>query len=85
MPTYRPAYREIYYKDRTTGGGAIQDALTHVLNASEWLVGPIRRIAVDAAHQVLEGTTVEDTVHVMARHGGVLGATASTSTRPPLK
>jgi predicted dehydrogenase len=74
FPTFRPAYREIYYKDRATGGGAIQDALTHVLNASEWLVGPIDRLVVDASHQVLEGTTVEDTVHVMTRHGGVLGS-----------
>jgi predicted dehydrogenase len=74
FPTYRPAYREIYYKDRATGGGAIQDALTHVLNASEWLVGPIDRLAVDAAHQVLDGVSVEDTVHVIARHGHVLGS-----------
>jgi predicted dehydrogenase len=74
FPTYRPAYREIYYKDRATGGGAIQDALTHVLNASEWIVGPIDRLAVDAAHQVLDGVTVEDTVHMLARHGGVLGS-----------
>jgi predicted dehydrogenase len=74
FPTYRPAYREIYYKDRATGGGAIQDALTHVLNASEWLVGPIDRLAVDAAHQVLDGVKVEDTVHLLARHGGVLGS-----------
>jgi predicted dehydrogenase len=40
FPTYRPAYREIYYNNRATGGGAIQDALTHILNAGEWLVGP---------------------------------------------
>lgn len=74
FPKYRPAYRDIYYKDRKTGGGAIQDAITHVLNASEWLVGPINRIAVDAAHQVLDGVTVEDTVHVIARHGNTLGS-----------
>ncbi len=74
FPTYRPAYRAIYYKDHATGGGAIQDALTHVLNASEWMVGPIDRLAVDAAHQILEGVTVEDTVHVLARHGSVLGS-----------
>jgi predicted dehydrogenase len=74
FPTYRPAYRDIYYKNRATGGGAIQDALTHVLNASEWIVGPINRIAVDASHQILEGVDVEDTVHVMTRHGGVLGS-----------
>jgi predicted dehydrogenase len=72
FPTYRPAYREIYYKDRATGGGAIQDALTHMINAAEWLVGPVDRLAADAAHQVLEGVEVEDTVNVIARHGDVL-------------
>jgi predicted dehydrogenase len=73
FPTYRPAYREIYYRDRATGGGAIQDALTHVVNAAEWLVGPVDRVLADAAHQVLEGVTVEDTVHLLTRHGSVLG------------
>ena len=73
FPTYRPAYRETYYRDHTTGGGAIQDALTHVFNAAEWLVGPIDRLVADAAHQMLEGVTVEDTVHVLTRHGRVLG------------
>jgi predicted dehydrogenase len=73
FPTYRPAYREIYYRNRATGGGAIQDALTHILNAAEWLVGPIDRLTADAAHQVLDGVTVEDTVHILTRHGGVMG------------
>jgi predicted dehydrogenase len=72
FPHYRPAYREIYYRDRATGGGAIQDALTHVVNAAEWLVGPMTRLVADAAHQVLEGVAVEDTVHVTARHGDVM-------------
>jgi predicted dehydrogenase len=74
FPTYRPAYREIYYRDRATGGGAIQDALTHVLNAGEWLLGPISRLVADAAHQVLDGVEVEDTVHLLARHGNVLAS-----------
>ena len=74
FPTYRPAYRNTYYVDRATGGGAIQDALTHVLNAGEWLVGPIERLVADAAHRVLEGVTVEDTAHVLTRHGDVLGS-----------
>lgn len=74
FPTYRPAYRDIYYRDHATGGGAIQDALTHILNAGEWLAGPIDRLVVDAAHQVLEGVEVEDTVHVLTRQGAVLGA-----------
>ncbi len=73
FPLYRPAYREIYYKDRATGGGAVQDSLTHVINAGQWLVGPIDRLAADAAHQVLDGVDVEDTVHVLARHGNVMG------------
>lgn len=74
FPTYRPAYREIYYKDRATGGGAIQDALTHILNAGEWLLGPITRLVADAAHQVLPEVEVEDTVHLLARHKQVLAS-----------
>ncbi|MBI5772202.1 MAG: Gfo/Idh/MocA family oxidoreductase [Verrucomicrobia bacterium] len=72
FPTFRPAYREIYYTRHETGGGAIQDALTHIANTVEWLVGPTTRLYCDAAHQALEGVTVEDTVSVAARHGGVL-------------
>jgi predicted dehydrogenase len=73
FPTYRPAYRNTYYTQRASGGGAIQDALTHVFNAGEWLVGPINRLLADAAHQVLDGVEVEDTVHVLTRQGSVLG------------
>ena len=72
FPFYRPAYKEIYYKDRATGGGAIQDALTHGLNYCEWLIGPITRVIADADHKVLEGVEVEDTAHVIARHGDVM-------------
>jgi predicted dehydrogenase len=73
FPLYRPAYRSIYYNDRATGGGAVQDALTHVMNAVEWLVGPVTRLAADVGHQVLDGVTVEDTAHVLTRHGNVMG------------
>ena len=74
FPTYRPAYRDIYYNDRATGGGAIQDALTHIVNAGEWLVDPVTRLIADAAHQRLEGVAVEDTVHLLARHGDILAS-----------
>jgi predicted dehydrogenase len=74
FPFYRPAYRDTYYKSRLTGGGAVQDALTHMVNAAEWLVGPVTNLVADAAHQVLEGVDVEDTVHVITRHKNVLGA-----------
>ena len=72
FPTFRPAYREIYYARHETGGGAIQDALTHIANAVEWLIGPTTRLFCDAAHQSLEGVTVEDTVNLVARNGGAL-------------
>jgi predicted dehydrogenase len=74
FPLYRPAYRTIYYKDRATGGGAVQDALTHVVNAAEWLVGPVTRLVADVDRQVLDGVSVEDTAHVTTRHAGVMGS-----------
>ena len=74
FPFYRPAYRQTYYTSRSTGGGAIQDALTHVVNAAEWLVGPITEVTADSAHKILAGVDVEDTAHVIARHGEVLGS-----------
>ena len=69
---HRPAYRETYYTSHATGGGAIQDALTHILNAAEWLLGPVSEVAADSAHRILEGVDVEDTVHVIGRHREVL-------------
>ncbi|MGH7214987.1 MAG: Gfo/Idh/MocA family protein, partial [Tepidisphaeraceae bacterium] len=77
FPFYRPAYRDIYYRDRRQGGGAIQDAMTHILNAVEWFVGPIAKLVVDAEHKVLDGVEVEDTVHLLARHGGDSNVMAS--------
>lgn len=74
FPTYRPAYREIYYTRHETGGGAIQDALTHLVNATEWLVGPVDALVCDAAHCALPCVEVEDTVHLLTRHSGVLGS-----------
>ena len=72
FPTFRPAYRQIYYTRHETGGGAIQDMLTHLVNAIEWLVGPSTRVYCEAGHQALEGVTVEDTVCAAARNGNVL-------------
>lgn len=74
FPFYRPAYRETYYTRHETGGGAVQDALTHIINAVEWLVGPVDRLVADADHLAVPDVTVEDTVHVLARHGGVLSS-----------
>jgi predicted dehydrogenase len=82
FPFYRPAYRDTYYTKHETGGGAIQDALTHTINAAEWLVGPVTRLVSDAEHCVLEGVDVEDTVHVLTRHGAVLGSFSLNQHQP---
>lgn len=83
FPFYRPAYRETYYANRATGGGAIQDALTHLVNAVEWLVGPTDKLVADAAHRVLEGVEVEDTVGVLARNGRTLVSYALNQHQAP--
>jgi predicted dehydrogenase len=70
FPFFRPAYRETYYVRRESGGGAVQDALTHGLDAGQWVVGSANRVVADMAHQVLAGVEVEDTVHVLARQRG---------------
>jgi predicted dehydrogenase len=72
FPAFRPAYREIYYNKHETGGGAIQDALTHLVNAIEWLIGPTNKVFCEAAHQSLEGVTVEDTVCVTAKNANTV-------------
>ena len=72
FPYYRPAYREIYFNDHETGGGAIQDGLTHVANTVEWILGPTDSLVCDAGHLALPGVAVEDAVNVQARNGGTL-------------
>lgn len=72
-PYFRPAYNVVpYFQKRESGGGVIQDAFTHMVNLGEWLVGPVTSLTADHAHLLLEGITVEDTTHVIARHGSVL-------------
>jgi predicted dehydrogenase len=69
---HRPAYARTYYRDRQTGGGAVQDALTHFVNWVEGVIGPADTVLCDAAHLMLPEVEVEDTVHVSARHGAVM-------------
>lgn len=76
FPGGRPAhtvhYSKTYYRDRKTGGGAIQDALTHTANWIESVLGPTDSVMCDCAHQALPEVTVEDTVNLSARHGNTL-------------
>ncbi|HAH43773.1 MAG TPA: hypothetical protein DCM07_02755, partial [Planctomycetaceae bacterium] len=73
---------DIYYKSHATGGGAVQDALTHSMNAGEYLVGSVDALVADFSHQVLEGVDVEDTVHVITRQGNVLGSFSLNQHQP---
>ena len=70
FPTFRPAYRDIYYADLATGGGAIQDGATHGFNLIQLLAGRFDWVFCDYAHQALEGVSVDDTVHFVGRTGG---------------
>ena len=79
---YRPAYANTYYAKHASGGGAVQDALTHVLNAAQWLIGPADRVVADAAHLKIPNVEVEDTVHVIARHGDVLASFSLNQHQP---
>ena len=74
FPFFRPAYRDIYYARHDSGGGAIQDAMTHSVNTMQWLIGPMTSLVTDANHLVLPGVAVEDTVHVLARHGKIMSS-----------
>jgi len=67
FPSLRPAYRDIYYKSHQTGGGAVQDAATHLFDLLQHLAGPLDWIFCDYAHQELADVDVEDTVHIMGR------------------
>jgi predicted dehydrogenase len=76
FPTGRPAhtvhYSKTYYAQRSTGGGVIQDAITHPVNFVESVIGPTHTVYCDCAHQVLPEVTIEDTVNISTRHGDIL-------------
>lgn len=76
FPSGRPAhtahYSETYYARRETGGGVIQDAITHMANFIESVIGPTDSLYCDCAHQALPRVDIEDTVNITARHGDIL-------------
>jgi predicted dehydrogenase len=71
---YRPDYTRTYYASPAQGGGAIQDAATHLADLLNWFLGPAQHVAAQAAHLVLPGVTVEDTVNLVSRHPGALAS-----------
>lgn len=83
FPTYRPAYASTYFTKHATGGGTIQDALTHLVNAAQWIVGPMTHLTADVSQYRLKDTQVEDTAHIMARHGDVMAVYAQNQHQAP--
>jgi predicted dehydrogenase len=79
----RKGYETTYYRDRAMGGGAIQDALTHLANWVEWIAGPTDSVMCDCAHLAIPGVEVEDTAHVSARNAGVLVSYALNQFQAP--
>jgi len=73
----RPGYAQTYYRRRDTGGGAVQDALTHSANWIESVLGPTESVMCECAHQAVPDVDVEDTALISARHTG--GALTSYS------
>lgn len=70
FPTYRPDYRDIYYARRETGGGVIQDTLTHLADLVQVVGGRFVHVQSDWDRQSLQGVEVEDTANVLARLRG---------------
>ncbi len=68
----RPGYEKSYFTRHETGGGVIQDGLTHYTDLLSWFIGPCTSLVADAAHCRLPHVEVEDTVTLLARHGEVL-------------
>ncbi len=83
FPFYRPAYRDIYYARYETGGGLTQDMFPHLLNAVEWMVGPLTSVTAIASHQVLEGVEVDDTLNLIAKHGEVTASYSMNQFQAP--
>jgi predicted dehydrogenase len=76
LPSECPKYDATDYGDHLKGGGAVQSALTHLINVGEWLLGPVGKLVADADRLALGNVPVEDTAHVLARHGRMLAVYA---------
>ena len=61
FPKYRPDYQTIYYAKEETGGGAILDASTHMIDQLIWILGSPEQVSCMYDRLVLEGTETEDT------------------------
>ena len=61
FPKYRPDFQSTYYAKPETGGGAILDASSHMIDQLIWIVGRPKHVSCMYDQMVLEGTKTEDT------------------------
>jgi predicted dehydrogenase len=66
-PKYRPDYRDIYYAKKATGGGAVLDAASHVIDFLQWFLGPVSEVSAMYDHLQLPGVEVEDACLIALR------------------
>ncbi|NNE90070.1 MAG: Gfo/Idh/MocA family oxidoreductase [Verrucomicrobiales bacterium] len=79
---FRPAYADVYFADHEMGGGTIQDMITHFYSVGDSLAGPVDRLVTHARHLALPRVEVEDTVHTLASHGGIMASYATNMFQP---
>ena len=66
-PKYRPDYRDIYFAHAETGGGAILDGASHMIDILIWFFGDPGEVAAMYDRLELEGVECEDTCLISIR------------------
>lgn len=78
----RPDYAQTYYANAAQGGGALQDAATHLADLLNWFLGPAKSVCAHTAHLALPGVEVEDTVNLLSRHPRALASLSLNQFQP---
>ncbi len=84
FPKYRPDYQTIYYAKEETGGGAILDASTHMIDQLIWILGIPEEVGCMYDRLVLEGTETEDTclINIKFSNGCLANITVNQFQKP---
>jgi predicted dehydrogenase len=84
FPRYRPDYRTTYYAQAATGGGAILDCASHMIDIAIWLLGRPTEVWCMYDRLQLEGVECEDTCLMALRfEGGAMAQIAVNQFQKP--
>lgn len=67
FPKYRPDYRSTYYAKRETGGGAMLDAASHLVDVLLWIFGPPFEVSAMYDRMQLQEVECEDACLISVR------------------